>query len=297
MNRREFLRLLVVSATAGLVPGWLSGEPFDVYLTFDDGPFSSKDSHDGATEQALDILQKLSVRATFFLHGRHILPWHGPVMARYINEGHAVGNHLWTQGSNLVKDHPPMTQLALQFLLTEAKIREVMRKGDESAYQKYLQQPRLFRRPGGKNSVNDFLVMTHYSELQHEVGLRAVESDLSWLKRVYDYSGWHVNGGEAIPLKIRPFTPTQRLKFVLYGNNGYYGLMNFLYAGTPPRRSVEAKQGLIVLMHEIDPDTRGMLPDLVSILTDLGAEFRSLPRPGDKPNSTTVGISHGPTMK
>ena len=38
-----------------------------------------------------------------------------------------------------------------------------------------------------------------------------------------------------------------------------------------------------------------MLPDLIDTLTGLGARFKSLPRPVDKPNATTVGISYPPT--
>jgi hypothetical protein len=39
-----------------------------------------------------------------------------------------------------------------------------------------------------------------------------------------------------------------------------------------------------------------MLPQLLKDLSDLGAQFKSLPRPVDTPNTKTVGISHPPTV-
>ncbi|MEP7289718.1 MAG: polysaccharide deacetylase family protein [Chloroflexota bacterium] len=302
MKRREFLRLTTLSVAGGLIPSsnWLARRfhvaPFDVYLTFDDGPFPDKDFKSGPTDNALQILKDHGVVATFFLHGRHILNWHGPVMVRYITDGHAIGNHLWSQGGNLVELKPGYVRLAYQFLLTEARIREVLQAADADAYQRYLQQSRLFRRPGGKNSLNDFLDPTNEHNILYAPVIRPIRDDVDWLKGVYDYSGWHINGGESIPLSVRPTTPEGRLKFILNGANGFYGIMNYLQAGTPPHYSVEATQGLIVLMHDFDADTRAILPQLITQLQSLGAQFHHLPRPIDKPNSTTVGIDHAPTV-
>jgi peptidoglycan-N-acetylglucosamine deacetylase len=57
-----------------------------IHLTFDDGP------HPVATSVVLGILDKFSIKATFFLLGHHILQ--SPELARTIgDEGHTVGNH------------------------------------------------------------------------------------------------------------------------------------------------------------------------------------------------------------
>ena len=57
-----------------------------IHLTFDDGP------HPAATPIVLNILNKFSIKATFFLLGHHAQQ--SPELARTINtEGHTVGNH------------------------------------------------------------------------------------------------------------------------------------------------------------------------------------------------------------
>ncbi|MFQ3537227.1 MAG: polysaccharide deacetylase family protein, partial [Aggregatilineales bacterium] len=95
-SRRAFLNLL------GLSVIWLSllrlaranAAPFRIYLTFDDGPTTSLDGS-GATTDVLDILKGENVPATFFLHGIAVNAWESSTLARMINEGHAIGNHLW----------------------------------------------------------------------------------------------------------------------------------------------------------------------------------------------------------
>jgi peptidoglycan/xylan/chitin deacetylase (PgdA/CDA1 family) len=311
MRRRDFLRSMGVLGGAGLLPGsiplsnlssWLSARadradntPFDVYMTFDDGPFPNPDLKTGPTDVVLQTLKDNEASATFFLHGRHILPWHGPVLVRYLTEGHAIGNHLWSQGGNTTVDKPTYTRLAYQYLLTEAKIREMLQKTDLAVYNQYMQQGKLFRRPGGTDHLNEFLDPTNYNRVKFDPLLRPLEDEVEWLKSVFDYSGWHINGGESIPFSIRPQTPDQERDFILHGRNGYYGINEYLQAGNPPQHSVEANQGLIILMHDEDNDTDVMLPQLIHDLRDLGAHFRSLPRPIDMPNTHTVGISHPPT--
>src|SRR5258707_15560877 len=120
MQRRAFLRSIGVMAAGGVFApfNWervlKQDEPFDVYLTLDDGPFVNRDLKSGPTDTVLRIFQDKGIRDTFFLHGRHINSWHGPVLARYINEGHSVGNHLWSQGGNTVLEKPTRTRLAYQ---------------------------------------------------------------------------------------------------------------------------------------------------------------------------------------
>src|SRR5579859_1037031 len=314
MQRRKFLASLTALAGMAVLPrDWArlhralgsdqtpaatsdAPQPFDVYLTFDDGPFANEDLKTGPTDVVLQILSDHSASATFFLHGRHILPWHGPVLARYVKQGHTIGNHLWSQGGNTTVDHPTFTRLAYQYLLTDDKIRTMLQAADQDAYNAYLAQGKMFRRPGGSNYLAEFLDPANFHAIEYDPLLRPLGDKVQWLKSVYDYSGWHVNGGESIPVNIRPTTPDEERNFILHGGNGYYGIEDYLQFGNPPRRSLEADAGLIILMHDADKDTDSTLPQLLDDLTALGARFRSLPRPGDQPNTKSVGVGNPPKV-
>lgn len=306
MQRRTFLKVIGVSTLTALlsrspltrtVKGDIRPKPFDIYLTFDDGPFSERDGKSGATDEVLAILESEKIPATFFLHGLHIFNRHGPVLARIVNSGHAIGNHLWSQGGNEVFLNTSLGRLARQFIETELRIREMLEQTDKAAFAQYTtKQPRLFRRPGGKGSVNEFLLPKYESDVLGS-DLMAKYRDKAWmLKEVYDYSGWHINGGESVYFPVRPTNAKEAREFVLEGSGIYYGVNDWLGFGEPPKRTVEADEGLVVLMHEIDPNTRGALPSLIADLRNLGARFRALPRPIDKPNSTTVSIGFDPTV-
>lgn len=58
----------------------------DVYLTFDDGP----DPH--VTPFVLDLLAEYGAKATFFMRGINVVK-HPELVARVLQEGHAIGNH------------------------------------------------------------------------------------------------------------------------------------------------------------------------------------------------------------
>lgn len=61
------------------------------YLTFDDGPSTSN------TPAVLDILNKDSIKATFFVVGREVDSGEDAknVLRRTVKEGHAIGNHTY----------------------------------------------------------------------------------------------------------------------------------------------------------------------------------------------------------
>ena len=70
-----------------------------VALTFDDGPDPS------TTPQALDILNKYHVKATFFMLGKNVSAY--PEVAKRVRqEGHEIGIHTW--------NHPVLTKLPLE---------------------------------------------------------------------------------------------------------------------------------------------------------------------------------------
>jgi peptidoglycan glcNAc deacetylase len=70
-----------------------------VALTFDDGPNAT------TTPQALDILAKYKIKATFFVQGKNVAG-NEAILKRMKAEGHEVGNHSW--------DHPVLTKLSLE---------------------------------------------------------------------------------------------------------------------------------------------------------------------------------------
>jgi peptidoglycan-N-acetylglucosamine deacetylase len=66
-----------------------------VALTFDDGPSES------TTKQILDLLDKYSVKATFFVSGVNASR-HPEIIKDIISRGHAVGNHSYSHNSFLM---------------------------------------------------------------------------------------------------------------------------------------------------------------------------------------------------
>jgi peptidoglycan/xylan/chitin deacetylase (PgdA/CDA1 family) len=311
MHRRYFLKLLGTTALGAIAlhqwPIALQAKPapFPVYLTFDDGPttdFPIRVEIAGPTIDALDVLKAEQVQATFFLHGRSINDWEGMVIARMVNEGHAVGNHLWQHGGVTTKFDPMVTEMAMLYLRTELRIREMLQGADEDAYNKYVTQPKLFRRPGGGNHLVNFLDPANFGRLQGSPYLKEYKEQLNWLKGVYDYSGWHINGGDGIVDKaIRPDTVAEMTAWIVKGGYGYRGVDAYLCAEgkgaaqSAPRRAVEATAGLIILLHDADRVTVDALPQIIRELRERGAEFRALPRPQDIPNARTVGIGYAPT--
>jgi peptidoglycan/xylan/chitin deacetylase (PgdA/CDA1 family) len=302
MRRRSFLKMVALGTGAILASRLrpvlhirAEGQPFPVYLTFDDGPTTLPDLT-GPTTRVLDTLQAENIPATFFLHGRAIADWSGPVIARMITDGHTVGDHLWRQGGNTVQDGSPLALLAQQYIVTEKRIRSILEATDTDVYARYMAQPKLFRRPGGNNGLTGFLDPANFDVLKGAPYLQPYLDQLDWLKTVYDYSGWHVNGGDGIAdLKIQPDTAAKMVRWILKGGYGYRGVDDYLCTGDAPRRSVEAREGLIILLHDADKVTDDALPEIIGQLRERGAEFHSLPRPQDRPNTQTVGIGYLPT--
>jgi peptidoglycan/xylan/chitin deacetylase (PgdA/CDA1 family) len=105
-----------------------------VYITFDDGPHS-------VTPAVLDLLQKHSVRATFFLSGKNILGKE-KIVKRISAEGHSIGIHAF--------NHSRM--LAFSKTQTKKEIEQTL----QSLSQLTPQKIRLFRPPFGFFSWNTF---------------------------------------------------------------------------------------------------------------------------------------------
>lgn len=108
-----------------------TGSPRTIALTFDDGP------NPAVTPELLDLLDRHSVRATFFLIGAHVRAC--PELAREISgRGHAIGNHTHT--------HPALP------LLSARRISEELARCDDAIVSATGQSPRWMRPPYGFRS-------------------------------------------------------------------------------------------------------------------------------------------------
>jgi peptidoglycan-N-acetylglucosamine deacetylase len=108
-------------------------KPGEIALTFDDGP------NPAFTPRLLEILERHSVKATFFLVGSYAS--NQPTLTRQIAEsGHLIGNHTWSH-PNLASTPPD-------------KVREELRTTSD-ALQQILGKPiRFFRPPFGARRPN-----------------------------------------------------------------------------------------------------------------------------------------------
>lgn len=107
----------------------LSNNPASVSLTFDDGPLPD------ATEQILDLLGELSVKATFFVIGSAARRC-PRIVRRMHDEGHLLGNHTFSHA-------------AAGFMRGPLFWRREVARTDEVIEQIIGRRPRLFRPPLG----------------------------------------------------------------------------------------------------------------------------------------------------
>lgn len=111
----------------------------DVYvaLTFDDGPTGAKDGYpDGMTATLLDGLKERGAHATFFMCGYRLKDFNSHC-ARYLAEGHELGNHTMNH---------PMEMLPA---LSEEKIREEVESNSQLIEQYCGERPTVMRPVGG----------------------------------------------------------------------------------------------------------------------------------------------------
>lgn len=99
-----------------------------IALTFDDGP------HPVRTPEILDILDKYSIKATFFLIGQNI-EYYPEIIKREIQSGHEIGNHTYS--------HAQLDKM------TCAEIENEINKFENSLSKYYNYCPSLIRPPCG----------------------------------------------------------------------------------------------------------------------------------------------------
>jgi peptidoglycan/xylan/chitin deacetylase (PgdA/CDA1 family) len=120
-----------------LVPRYATRAGKEVWLTFDDGPDRTH------TERVLKILDKLAIKATFFVVGENAKN-RLQLVKKAFDEGHRIGNHSYT--------HPDLTKL------NEAQIRAEIQK-TEDVVADYLGRDKIFRPPfGAHNALVDKVV-------------------------------------------------------------------------------------------------------------------------------------------
>jgi peptidoglycan/xylan/chitin deacetylase (PgdA/CDA1 family) len=149
---------------------WLvrgSGAQPQVALTFDDGP------HPVFTPQVLDILRRHGARATFFCVGLCASAY-PDLLARIVEEGHAIGNHTWS--------HPYLPDLTRDEVLRQVDATgEVIAKATGTA-------PVLVRPPYGSRTPD---------VLRWLAG-----RDLTTVLWDVDPSDWAAPGSEAIAAEV-----------------------------------------------------------------------------------------------
>ena len=136
----------------------------DVYvaLTFDDGPTGSKDGYpDGMTATLLDGLKERGAHATFFMCGYRLKDFHSHC-ARYLAEGHELGNH--------TMNHPMQMLPAM----SEEEIREEVESNSQLIEQYCGERPTVMRPEGGAYDDNVKTVMK-------ELGLPIINWDVDTL--------------------------------------------------------------------------------------------------------------------
>jgi peptidoglycan-N-acetylglucosamine deacetylase len=141
---------------------WLFGKPIThvdsvapaVALTFDDGP------NPDATPLVLDALAARSVKATFFVLGRHAERW-PDLVKRIADEGHSIGNHGYFHQKLHFK--------------SPAYVRRDLSLGTELIERAAHVRPRLFRAPHGFRSP-------WVTTIAHSLGQRTV----GWSLGVWD---------------------------------------------------------------------------------------------------------------
>lgn len=267
MRYRGFIIIVIVAIAVPLIgPAYAQNPgthmpppdgPWTIYLTFDDGPSRS------VTTQILDTLAEYGVHGTFFLHG-HRIAGNEDLVRRMIEEGHAVGNHLWHQDGLTQGSGATDAALTESWLKTENEIERAL--GSDLAKVYHTQPAYLVRQPGG--SAHPFPVPE---------GIAAITYN------------WHVSSGDSAPYNPGPNDPPERPWNYVVGNvtlswfepHRYYSVYDY-------------GDGAIILMHDVAPVLAVALPVIIEDLQENGASFGVLPRSGDAIGSMPVVISAPP---
>jgi peptidoglycan/xylan/chitin deacetylase (PgdA/CDA1 family) len=269
--------------------------PIALYLTFDDGPNTAyNDATQGPTAELLAILDRHGVKATFFFPGESINAWEAEMVARIIESGHRIGIHSYHHSLSI---NPAMSNqdLADEFLLAYRKVISYLEEYPE-ALSLFLEQPPLYRRPGGSAHLMGFL------NPRLNQSLNLTNSERALINRTFDYSGWSLSSGDSVQMVLRqinlgdPLTGTTETDQELVTE----ALWNFLNSGVLPSGTQTSYPGLsklsensddlVILAHDNFMSAVQAWDVLLPRLIEEGYSFEVLPRPGDSPGSFIMGM-------
>jgi peptidoglycan/xylan/chitin deacetylase (PgdA/CDA1 family) len=220
-----------------------------IALTFDDGP----NAH---TDEVLDALKEMHVKATFFIVGKEAHR-HPETLARIAREGHLLANHSATHAFLGAKYDANPDMLLDQLRDVHDQIAPLMAKGDKF----------YFRAPYGQWKYAHAAILNADPELRRYVGpiYWDIGGDISMSRDGYvmsaaDWDCWHLHWSARTCAK------------------GY-------------SREIRRKDGGVVLMHCIHLRSadlvRAVVPALIEegyrfVRLDQMPEYRQYETPGDK---------------
>ena len=139
------------------------GEPYYIYLTFDDGPSA-------LTEEILTVLREYNVKATFFVNGREDEE-DVALYSRIVEGGHTIGMHSFSHR------YDELYASEESFTADLDRIRQLII--DETGV-----EPVYYRFPGGSsNNVAPSSRMDSFIDILHEQGM--------------EYIDWNIESGDA----------------------------------------------------------------------------------------------------
>lgn len=158
-----------------------------VFLTFDDGVAP------GTTDKVLDILKEKQVPATFFIVGKTLNDAAKPYLERELKEGHAIAIHSFTHDyGKLYPSRVPNPDVIKQEAeKTHNRLKELLGNNFNS---------KVWRYPGGHSSWPGLDAAGNGDEVLRNMGLEWID--------------WNCLCGDGEPLKTRPTTQEEMLKFL-----------------------------------------------------------------------------------
>ncbi len=241
-------------------PGYYSGDPLPpstIYLTFDDGPGDF-------TEEILDVLKAKNVKASFFINSfmrdldkenrghKNQLPAFKKALERLVDEGHLIGSHSFS--------HPDFTSLSTRQMIAEL---EILQKHLDEVLKDKSPRLKYFRPPWGS---------PWYGNWHSAAERKRVSSVLASRALVFNWTESWDSGDSLEWVKGEWYRRAHRR----------YNANSKEYADKVKRmlqrllKQADGVQSGIVLMHDIHPTIRELLPQLIDQLRSRGYQFQSL---------------------
>lgn len=239
--------------------GYYDGDPLPpstIYLSFDDGPGDF-------TAEILDILKSKEVVATFFLNSfvrnpaRHSDPManallsHSDVLHRMVAEGHAIGNHTFSH-RNLATQSVEIIDRELDLLAQHFR----------EAYGPDAPTLHLIRVPFGAPW------MGHWDDFDR----RKVTEEVNKRGIVMMWGNMWDSGDSQEWVRGEWYTVASKL----YHPNGLAYRKKIQRQLRRILRMADGKRSGVILMHDVHPTTRDMLPTLIDELKKRGYVFQTL---------------------